>query len=108
MAKSLQEMARQAKERISTGYWQEEKNIISNKVMTNTHTRNEYMYQIVASIMDSDEVVTNPLDRVMDKEYFNSLDEHGRVKYIMELSREYVKMSEEYTRVKEERSRIAR
>lgn len=94
---TLQQLAKQAKNRIKSGYYNREKR---NNQNFNTNPRSAEMYEIVASIMDSEEVVINPLEKVMDKEYYNSLDDMARSRYILELSKQYIEMTNKYNNIK--------
>ena len=94
---TLQQLAKQAKNRIKSGYYNREKRSNQN---FSTNPRSAEMYEIVASIMDSEEVVINPLEKVMDKEYYNSLDDMARSRYILELSKQYIEMTNKYNNIK--------
>lgn len=96
MAKAtIQSMAKLAKERIKSGYWQEikQKSLIRDKSMQKF---DKNMYELVASIVESEEIVTNPLDKLMDKDYFNSLDQKGKSRYVLQLSTKYLEMIDIY------------
>lgn len=116
-------LATEAKKRLKYGYWtsiitnrksdiEDAKsngkgtdNIYSyyrNKVMTDFYrdclpvSDDEMMYSKVCKILDFEENVTNILGLLMDKCYFDSLDSEERARYILRLSRMYVKMKQRY------------
>ncbi len=97
MKDDIQSVAKMAKARIKCGYWSQVKNEKLSIVKEIEQIDNE-MYEVVASIMQSDEVVINPLAKLMDIEYYNSLTEDGKNRYILELANKYVKLCQEYER----------
>lgn len=92
---TIQSMAKQAKARIKSGYWTKVKNNKLEQIKQSSKFDSE-MYEIVASIIESDEVVTNPIAKLMKVEYYNSLSEEGKTRYVLELSRKYLEMCEVY------------
>ena len=97
MKDDIQSVAKMAKARIKCGYWSQVKNEKLSIVKEIEQVDNE-MYEVVASIMQSDEVVINPLAKLMDIDYYNSLTEDGKNRYILELANKYVKLCREYER----------
>jgi len=116
-------LATEAKKRMKYGYWTSiitnrkmelddaknkgigTENIYSyyrNKVMSDFYrdclpvSDEELMYSKVCKILDSDDNVTNILGILMDKDYFNSADSDERARYILRLSRLFVKMKQRY------------
>ena len=58
--------------------------------------RDEQMYKKVCEILDSDEDVVNPSGRLMDKSYYSGLDDGGKQRYILELSKKFNDLKERY------------
>ena len=56
------------------------------------------MYEVVASIIESDEVVLNPISKLMDENYYKSLSDDGKNRYVLELANKYLKLCREYER----------
>ena len=46
--------------------------------------------------MDSEEIVYNPLARLVEHEYYDNLDEDGKVAYIFNLASKYSKLRKRY------------
>ena len=116
-------LATESKKRMKHGYWtkvinnrntdinearikgQGVDNIYSyyrNKVMSDFYreclpvTDEEVLYSKVCSILDSDDNVTNILGVLMDKDYYAKLESEEQARYILKLSRMYIKMKERY------------
>ena len=53
-------------------------------------TEREKMYVKVCEILDSDEDTCNPIGQLVDYDKYNSLDESGKQRYILWLSKEYM------------------
>ncbi len=58
--------------------------------------RDEQMYKRVCEILDSEEDVLNPIGRLMDKARYDKLDDGGRQRYILELSKKFIELKERY------------
>ncbi len=95
MKEDIQSVAKMAKERIKCGYWSQVKTEKLAIIQEIEQVDNE-MYEVVASIIESDEIVLNPLTKLMDNSYYNSLSEDGKNRYILELANKYVKLCKEY------------
>jgi hypothetical protein len=73
-----------------------------NKVMSDFYrdclpvSDEELLYSKVCKILDSEENVTNILGVLMDKDFFESADNEERARYILKLSRIFVKMKQRY------------
>ena len=101
MEMTIQQLARLAKGRIKTGYWQQECNLMTSVDGGIDTESDKAMYEIVASIMESDEIITNPLSKLVDKDLYNSLSDEAKSRYMLELSRQYVRMAERYSKLKD-------
>lgn len=132
----LKKKALLAKQRLKMGYWeriQNEKEFMLNSVgdtddgrhvvsslqreklqrenlkVTNLDefSREEYLYKKVSAILDEDENVSNPIGLMMEKDYYDTLDDGGRQRYVWQLSDAFRRLSERYYREKElERKRL--
>lgn len=99
MDMTIQQLAKLAKNRIKTGYWKQECNMLS-RVSSIDSEEDKAMYEIVSSILESDEVVTNPLNKIIDTAHYESLSDEARGRYMLDLSRQYVRMTEKYAKIK--------
>lgn len=106
---SLKELARQAKKRLLTcNYiqYKKEKRVFSdmpefylnNKVVSQDEMCR--LYERVIDILDAYDIITNPLARLTDYEYYKSLDEEAKARYIYGLSTIYVYLKERYNKEK--------
>ena len=59
-------------------------------------TEREKMYVKVCEILDSDEDTCNPIGQLVDYDKYNSLDESGKQRYILWLSKEYNELQHRY------------
>ena len=117
---SLQDLAKNAKKRMKQGYWSDiiesrkkdmdiaSKNGVDKSevisyykdrvlrdfyVKTERVEREERLYKKVVEIMDSEEIVYNPLARLVEHEYYDNLDEDA---YIFNLASKYSKLRKRY------------
>ncbi len=97
MKSSIQSVAKQAKSRIKSGYWSQVKNE-KIAIMQEIEQVDNEMYEVVASIIESDEVVLNPISKLMDENYYKSLSDDGKNRYVLELANKYLKLCREYER----------
>lgn len=56
----------------------------------------EALYERVCRILDADEDTTNPIGQLIDQETYRRLDDGGRQRYILELSKKYRELRERY------------
>ena len=121
----LKKSAMLAKQRLRMGYWQqlkeERERVLSkmgdseaNKRLVSEAQRarlirdtasiinraqageDEKLYERVCRILDEDEDVINPIGRLIEHDEYDSLDDGGRQKYILELSKKYRELKERY------------
>ena len=121
----LKKRALLAKQRMKMGYWQqmmqERENLLSRagetdkaqiivsevqraKYERDTNIiigspragKDEELYVKVCRILDSDEITTNPIGQLMDKQEYDLLDEFGKQRYILQLSGKYRELKERY------------
>ncbi len=106
----LKKRAWLAKQRLKMGYWQSVragdgarpviKNEIADRASATANARDEKMYRTVCEILDSDEVTSNPIGRLIDGEVYSKLDPAGKQRYILELSHKFRELQERYYREK--------
>ena len=56
------------------------------------------LYNRVCRLMQSDEVIINPIQELVDRKYYNSLSLEAKQKYISDLSEKYKEMKVRYMR----------
>ena len=56
----------------------------------------EVLYEKVCRILDADEDTMNPIGQLVDQDEFRRLDEGGRQRYILELSKKYRELKDRY------------
>lgn len=128
----LKRRARLAKQRLKMGYWEtfeEQKAKVIDAVGTTENgvvlanelvrekikrefkfvndaqaQKDEILYSKVCAILDSDEIVMNPIGRLVNKDEYERLDDNGRQRYILELSEKFRELQERY--YKERRGNI--
>lgn len=97
MSNYIQNVAKMAKARIKCGYWSQVKDE-KLAIIQEIEQVDDEMYEIVASIIESDEIVINPISKLMDEEYYQSLSDEGKNRYILELANKYLRLCKEYER----------
>lgn len=120
---NFRNLATEAKKRMKYGYWTSiltsrkveiddakksgkgTDNIYSyyrNKVMSDFYrdclpvSDEEVMYCKVCQILDSEDNVTNILGLLMDKDYYNKSNTEERARYVLNLSKLFIKMKQRY------------
>ena len=63
---------------------------------SNIDLEEESFYQKVCDLLESNEVITNPIGKLIDHELYDTLDEPNRQKYILELSKKFCTMKARY------------
>jgi hypothetical protein len=61
-----------------------------------TAGRDEKMYEKVKCILSADELVTNPIGRLIEREIYESMDEEARQRYILKLSSKFRELKERF------------
>ena len=124
MKKEMSEIKKRAllaKQRLKMGYWQQmerareqmEKGKVDERSISmmqqakikrdfalasdNRRAKmDEELYQKVCFMLDANPDETAPTGRLIDKEVYMSLDECGKQKYVLELSKKFRELSERY------------
>ena len=123
--KSLSELKKRAllaKQRLKMGYWQRleqerremeessdmctrniselQREKIRRDAMCATdeqrYRQEELLYEKVCRILDEDSDTLSPIGQLIDKEKYQKLDECGKQKYILELSKKFRELSHRY------------
>ena len=98
----LKKLARSAKNRLKKGYWQgasyEESS--SEKGEALGYAAEEEMYAKVREMLSSDECVFDPIGRLIDRTAFDQMDFIERNRYVLELSKIYIRLKSRYYREK--------
>ena len=100
----LKKLARSAKSRMTSGYWQGAKTFVSPTAKeegTLGYAIEEEMYAKVREMLFEDECVIDPIGRLMDKRVYAKLSSTARTRYVLELSKIYVRLKERFYREKE-------
>ena len=128
----LKKRALLAKQRMKMGYWEQmmkdREKLISEvgstyegKKMVSDYQRDKYnrefnitvnlyaskdeqLYEKVCSILDSDELVINPIARLIDKNEYDNMDNESKQRYILELSNKFRELKDRYYKEKISRS----
>ena len=58
--------------------------------------RDEALYRKVCSMMSSDEDVINPIGMLVEHEVYDTMDEIGKQRYILELSKKFRELTQRY------------
>ncbi|MCM1194886.1 MAG: hypothetical protein NC099_03505 [Corallococcus sp.] len=123
---TFKEYAKQAKERMKSGFWEQAKQDIKTEQQVaatmGLNTRKvgeerrrklqrqiydydgfceeEEFYRQVETILNSDELISNPIMRLADKTYMETLSPLDRQKYITKLASRYRKAVEKYRQLR--------
>ena len=118
----LKKRALLAKQRLKMGYWQrlererremEESSSMGERNITELQRakirrdamfatdeqrfrQEESLYEKVCKILDEDSDTLSPIGQLIDKEKYQKLDECGKQKYILELSKKFRELSRRY------------
>ncbi|HRX14254.1 MAG TPA: hypothetical protein P5087_04480 [Eubacteriales bacterium] len=118
--------AKEAKQRLADGFWQNVKEQrqahlktaaddgksaiptlidyrekIRNQIYNKRYFEEEEFYLRVVDLLESEIVITNPLGALADKNFLDSLDVKQRQSYLYELSNKYLAACERYKKEKE-------
>lgn len=122
----LKKRALLAKQRMKMGYWekmmQDRDKLISevgstyeNKKLISDYQREKYnreinitvnqnahdeemLYEKVRNILESDEIIVNPIARLIDEGKYEQMDGETKQRYVLELSNKFRELKERYYR----------
>ena len=124
---TFKEYAKRAKERMKNGFWenarqrlQQEREVaattgVNTRKLSEEHKRSierqiydydgfcreEEFYRQVVDMLTSDEIVTNPIMRLADKDYMSNLTPSERQTYLSKVAARYRKAVEKYNSLRE-------
>ncbi len=99
----LKKLAQSAKNRMKSGYWQGMKNAAEAPIAEEGslgYAIEEEMYAKVREMLGENECVLDPIGRLMDQKIYEKMSPTARTRYVLELSKIYVKLKERYYREK--------
>ena len=97
----LRKLAQSARNRLKNGYWQG----VTLGAPTERGDRigyaaEEEIYAKVRTMLAKDECVIDPIGRLMDASAYERMSPTARMRYVLELSKIYVRLKERYYREK--------
>jgi hypothetical protein len=95
----LKKLAANAKSRLKLGYYRANNTSLSNYLEyggAKISQEDEIMYRKVAEMLESKECIINPIGRLMDKCMYERMDQAERIKYVLELSKTYIRLQTKY------------
>lgn len=102
----LKKLARSAKSRMKNGYWQGANTCPTAPAReegTIGYAVEEEMYAKVREMLFEDECVIDPIGRLMDQRAYDKMSPTARIRYVLELSKTYVRLKERFYREKSRR-----
>ncbi|HCJ01557.1 MAG TPA: hypothetical protein DHV31_01565 [Clostridiales bacterium] len=99
----LKKLAQSAKNRLKKGYWQGASTaevIPANREDGIGYALEEEMYAKVREMLSGDECVIDPIGRLIDKAKFSEMDFAERNRYVLDLSKIYIRLKDRYFREK--------
>jgi len=97
----LRRLARSAKNRMKNGYWHgaagQEPVAEEGRI---GYAAEEEMYAKVRAMLSADECVFDPIGRLMDEDAYEKMSPTEKMRYVLELSKIYVRLKERYYREK--------
>ena len=77
----------------------------NNMVLNGTQAmRDEKLYGKVCEMLENDEDVINPIGMLVEHEIYDEMDEVGKQRYILELSKKFREMRERYYKERKSKS----
>lgn len=99
----LKRLAQSAKNRLKMGYWDgaSAAEIAPTRSESGiAYAAEEEMYAIVRETLSADECAVDPIGRLIDWDRFNAMDQAERSRYVLDLSKIYLRLQERYYREK--------
>ena len=99
----LKKLAQSAKNRLKMGYWDgaSAAEIAPTRAEAAIgYAAEEEMYAVVRDALSADECVIDPIGRLIDWDRFNKMDQAERSRYVLELSKIYLRLKDRYYREK--------
>ena len=102
----LKKLARSAKNRLKMGYWEGASSAEIAPTRADggmDYAAEEELYAIVRETLSADECVLDPIGRLIDWDRFDRMDPAARSRYVLELSKIYIRLKDRYYREKNRR-----
>ena len=98
MENRVRKFAKEARARLlKNNYDKPQKKIPSSRVFKMAEDPQEkFLYEKVCEIAQEQEIVTNPLGRLIDQSIYSSMNEIEKNKYMFKLSKKYIDLLERY------------
>lgn len=94
MSKNVQTAIVAAKKRMKSGYWMNR--IPGATTSVKSDDKIDKMFETVKQIIESDSIVTDPINRLIDGEYFETLSDIAKSAYVLEIARLYASLKQRY------------
>lgn len=97
----LRRLAQSAKNRMKHGYWQGATDLapVAEEGRIG-YALEEEMYAKVRAMLSENECVIDPIGRLMDHDAYREMSPSAKMRYVLELSKIYVRLKERYYREK--------
>ena len=97
----LRKLAQSAKNRMKHGYWRGAADVapVAEEGRIG-YAVEEEMYAKVRAMLSADECVIDPIGRLMDPALSSAMSPTAKMRYVLELSKTYVRLKERYYREK--------
>ena len=69
--------------------------------------REQELYNRVCKLLNSDEIVVNPIQELIDRKYYATLSLEAKQKYVFELSEKYKEMKIRYIKEQEKFAKVS-
>lgn len=98
----LRKLAQSAKNRLKKGYWQgaAAESVPVHSAEGIDYAAEEELYAKVRETLSRDECAIDPIGRLIDKDLFSQMDFAEQNRYVLELSKIYVRLKDRYYREK--------
>ena len=99
----LKKLAQSAKNRLKMGYWDGASAAEKTPARSESgipYAEEEEMYAIVRETLSADECAIDPIGRLIDWDRFNAMDQAARSRYVLDLSKIYLRLQDRFYREK--------
>lgn len=85
-------------QKLVSDYQRDKYNREYNITVSRSASQDEQLYEKVRVILDSEELVINPIARLIDKNEYDKMDNEAKQRYVLELSKKFRELKERYNR----------
>ena len=96
--KLLSEASTFEAQKLVSDYQREKYNREFNITINKSASKDEQLYEKVRDILDSEELVMNPIARLIDRSVYDKMDNEAKHLYILELSAKFRELKDRYYR----------